>query len=269
MRYVIINADDFGISNGVCKAILQLLENQAITSTSLMTAAPNALTIMKRNGVKNLLGVAGVHLQLSTGRPLAPLHEIPSLLSRSGGGKFKDLREAKDYVTSEVEQEWRMQILTAQDLLCGPAAHLNTHHSFHRIPELFDIYVKLAEEFDLPMRGAVNGEIKERILNESLRASIAIVREWTGRSLDGEQLKAQLNTIAQQNPNEIIEVVSHPGFNDKYLEKISELSKARENDYSVLMSLAGQGFWKEGEYQLLSFKDHINTFARCHRHDSI
>lgn len=77
MKCVIINADDFGLSTGVCKSILDLFESNAITNTSLMVAAPNAIHTISRWGGRNLLGVAGVHLQLISGLPLAPAKKIP------------------------------------------------------------------------------------------------------------------------------------------------------------------------------------------------
>ena len=41
-RYLIINADDFGICDSADRAILRLLQEKRITSTSLMAPAPSA-----------------------------------------------------------------------------------------------------------------------------------------------------------------------------------------------------------------------------------
>jgi predicted glycoside hydrolase/deacetylase ChbG (UPF0249 family) len=255
MKYIIINADDFGLSDGVCKSIIELFDANAITNTSLMVAAPNAITTIKNWGGEHLLGLAGVHLTLTGGKPLTPISEIPSLVDPISG-KFKDPRVGSLPIPDQVEKEWRLQISIACDLLGGLPTHLDSHHGAHRIPELFEIYRRLADELGIPMRGAVSGAIRNVIEEDHLTATVAIVRDWTGRFLDAPNLKDQIATISKNNPKEIvIELVTHPGYNDSYLESVSSFSAARENDHAVLLDLAQQGWWTTAGYKLISYRD--------------
>lgn len=255
MKLIIINADDFGLSDGICKSILELFDIEAITNTSLMVAAPNALKTIKNWGGNNLLGVAGVHLQLTGGLPLTSIKEVHSLVDPVSK-KFWDPRKGAPPIPHEVEKEWRRQINTACDLLGGLPTHIDSHHGVHRIPELFGIYRKLADEFGIPMRGAVSGPIKEIIVKDRLKATVAIVREWTGRMLDSNNLLNQIETVSTTNPDEkIIEVISHPGYSDDYLKSISSFSTVRENDHAVLFELAKQGWWKTANYKKISYRD--------------
>lgn len=258
MKNIIINADDFGLSDGICKSIWELFDCGAITSTSLMVAAPSAIErIGKWNG-KLLVGNAGVHLQLTSGAPLSPLNEVVNLVDLSTG-RFKDPRKEKLIAKEEVEREWRRQILAATDLLGGLPSHLDSHHGVHRIPELFPVYKKLANEMNIPMRGATSGAIAETIKQLNLKATIAIVRDWTGRSLNAEFLKDEIAKTIKSHPEErVIEIVAHPGYSDKYLEAVSSLAAFRENDHKVLTELARENWWKTLDYNLISYKEFGN-----------
>jgi hypothetical protein len=255
MKYIIINADDFGLSNGVCESILELFDAKAITSTSLMVAATKATTTIKNWKGERLLGLAGVHLTLTAGKPLAPTTEIPSLVDPISGN-FKDPRIGPPPIPKQVETEWRLQISTAIDLLGGLPTHLDSHHGVHRIPELFEIYRRLADELGIPMRGATSGTIRNVIKKDHLKATVAIVNDWTGRFLDATNLKDQIESVSENNPKEIVmELVSHPGHNDSCLESVSSLSAARENDHAVLLNLAKQNWWTNAGYKLITYKD--------------
>ena len=80
MVSIVMNADDFGLSDGICRSIMELFEADAISSTSLMTAAPGAKARLENWRVSQLKDRAGVHLQLTAGQPLSPLGEVQSLI---------------------------------------------------------------------------------------------------------------------------------------------------------------------------------------------
>ncbi|MGN0522884.1 MAG: ChbG/HpnK family deacetylase [Eubacterium sp.] len=63
-KYLIINADDFGYNSQQNSAIIELLENNLITSTSLLTVAPNAKDAVEFSG-KSKIDV-GVHLTINS-----------------------------------------------------------------------------------------------------------------------------------------------------------------------------------------------------------
>jgi len=241
MAYIIVNADDFGISDGVCRSILELLEAGAITGTSLMCAALGATERLNRWGASHLSGFAGVHLHLTGGRPLSPANEVPTLLDHKSGN-FRDPRVGELPNLREVELEWRRQIEVAYTALGGSPTHLDSHHGVHRIPELFEIYVGLASELGIPVRGA-GGEIGRRMRREGILGTVALVRDWSGKSLGADALRRMVNAVISEYPEEkVVEVVTHPGYNDDYLSAISSLSAAREDEHKSLLELARIGW---------------------------
>jgi len=259
MKQLIINADDFGLSDGICRSIHELLDAGAITSTSLMLCAKDAIRRIKRWNPSRLLGTAGVHLQLTSGCPLT-LSMFTS--GQEEDGQFDDPRTRTTFSESELKKiakEWKLQIDVACDLLCGLPTHLDSHHGVHRIREIFPIYMQLAMEYGLPMRGANDGEIKDQIVTNRLPATVAIVRNWTGRNLCSDKLLEYLKEVEVNNIDEnIVEIVAHPGYSDAYLESVSSLSKARGNDYDVLLHLSKTKSWDMLGYRLTSYKDYFN-----------
>jgi predicted glycoside hydrolase/deacetylase ChbG (UPF0249 family) len=80
----VVVADDFGISMERSRGIIRALKSGVVTSTSVMAngdAAVEAIEMARANG---LLGVVGLHLNLTEGRPLSRPQDIPSLLLQRG-----------------------------------------------------------------------------------------------------------------------------------------------------------------------------------------
>ena len=80
---LIINADDFGLTRGVNRAIAELHQAKALTSATLMAtgaAFEDAVAIAHANPT---LGV-GCHIVLTDGTPVSPPKSIPTLIGSDG-----------------------------------------------------------------------------------------------------------------------------------------------------------------------------------------
>jgi len=82
-RRVIINADDFGLCDGVNKAVAQAHTDGVLTSATIMANMPAADEAVKIAKKLPNLGV-GVHLNLTEGRPLSKDTSIGRLLDTDG-----------------------------------------------------------------------------------------------------------------------------------------------------------------------------------------
>ena len=109
-KQLIINADDYGMSLGIVDGIIQCVQAGIVTSTSMMTTG-EAFTY----GIARLPGILtasiGVHLNVTSGKPLSPAEQIPSLLDSSG--RFitrNDPASIASIRTDELELEFRRQI---------------------------------------------------------------------------------------------------------------------------------------------------------------
>lgn len=234
---LIINADDFGLTDGVCRAIVDLLDKHAVSSTSLMTAAPGAIGRIRHWRAQGLSGRAGVHLQLTGGYALADRAKVPSLIQSDGS--FRDARAATHPLSvDEVEVEWRAQISVASDLLGCTPSHLDSHHGMHRRPELTKLYLLLGQELGIPVRGG-SAFIMPHANGFSSITTDSILREWTTKGEDEIGLGARLSALLEAEPaSRSVEVVAHPGFVDADLHVASSLVGPREIERLALQRFA-------------------------------
>src|SRR5437879_4188034 len=128
MKYLIVNADDFGASPGVNRGVLQALRQGILTSASLLVRTPWSADAAALSRAAPRLSV-GLH---------ADLEPINSGLLKDPG---RDLRA-----------ELRGQVTRFRELMGRLPSHLDSHHNAHRNPELVSFFLELAEEYGLPLR---------------------------------------------------------------------------------------------------------------------
>lgn len=150
-RLLIINCDDFGSSHAANVAIETSIRDGLATSATMMVPCPWA-----REAATRSKGLAvGVHLTLTAEYPgyrwrsltnAKSLHDKDGFLPRTA-------QEVWDHADlSDAEGECRAQIEQALDWGVD-VTHLDVHMGTLQIdPRFFEIYLKLAIEFRLPMR---------------------------------------------------------------------------------------------------------------------
>ncbi len=79
-----MNADDFGLTSGVNRAIVELHQAGVLTSTTLMAKAAATDEADNFAQANPTLGV-GCHVVLVDGEPVLPPREIPTLVDRETG----------------------------------------------------------------------------------------------------------------------------------------------------------------------------------------
>ena len=70
-RRLIVNADDFGVTAGVSRGILDAVRHGVVRSTTAMVNLPGEAALDAEAGSLAALGI-GLHLNLTWGRPVAP-----------------------------------------------------------------------------------------------------------------------------------------------------------------------------------------------------
>lgn len=107
-KYLIINADDFGYNSQQNSAIIELLENKLITSTSLLAVAPNAMDAVEFS--KNSKIDVGVHLTINSDNENKKWQSLSNANSFKNGlpHKQKDLifKTKREDVRKELEKQY-------------------------------------------------------------------------------------------------------------------------------------------------------------------
>ncbi|HEC34862.1 MAG TPA: ChbG/HpnK family deacetylase, partial [Chloroflexi bacterium] len=154
IHLLIVNADDFGRTDGVTEGILQAHLHGIVTSTTAMVNLPGAERAVRRATAEAPdLGV-GVHLNLTAGRPLLPPDEVPSLLGPDGCFYpiHRLVPHLMDLSPDQVRAELTAQIERFRSWGREPT-HLDSHHHvLYLAPHLFRLLVELADRYHLPIR---------------------------------------------------------------------------------------------------------------------
>jgi len=227
---LIVNADDFGLTPGVNRGIIEGFERGVITSTSMLAVAPafdDAVACWRSAGRAGL-GI-GVHFALvGEDPPLLPARDIPSLVDANGRFRaswkqFLPLATAGRIDPGEVRAELRAQLQRILDAGIVPT-HVDTHQHLHLWPVVRDVVLELARDHAIDAvrvpRSSARGP-KAFLLNrlaDRLATAARVVGlrqpatfaglDESGR-LDGAQLRAVLAALA---PTASAEIGCHPGI---------------------------------------------------------
>ncbi len=150
-RRLIINADDFGLCEGVNRGIVQAHKDGVLTSATIMVSMPSADEAVEAARSLSGLGV-GVHLNLTEGRPVSEDVSVRCLLDSNGCFAYSPSKLALMSVFGKVKRairaEFAAQIQWFIDRGIRPT-HLDSHKHIHCFPTLFTIVCELAGQFDV------------------------------------------------------------------------------------------------------------------------
>lgn len=209
---LIVNADDFGYTEGVTRGIVRAHREGIVTATTLMANAPDTAGAARMARAVPSLDV-GLHVVFTYGRPLCAPAEIPSLVTTDGTfPRVDDLLRERRPAVDEALREARAQYRRAQELLGRAPTHLDTHHWVHDLPALEDAMLALGRETGAAVR-THDGRQRGRFRDAGVRTPDRFVREYqhTGR-IGVDRLLALLEALAEDAGT--TELMCHPGEPD-------------------------------------------------------
>ena len=242
-RQIIINADDFGLSNSVNMGIIQLIAQGIVTSTSLFLNLPGfelGLAIAKSLPQLSV----GIHLNLTYGSPLLPLSVVPSLADAQG--KFVNKKWVLWHGKSEdMEREFRAQI--ERFLATGiPPTHLNTHHNLHEDLRVLEIIIPLLKEYKIPALRRLHPDI---LASQGIATTDYCIQKEFWRDNNPRHFKSMLKGL----PSGVTELVCHPGYVDQATQAISPWTWQREKELAFFTNKKTLKIIKDCGAQLISF----------------
>lgn len=254
MVQLIINADDLGLTPGCNAGIVRAMTEGIVSDTTLMTNTAyteDAVTRLKSHGITK----AGLHLNLTFGKPLCPVTEVPSLVDEKGFFRRSVEQAVLSMNAQEVEQELRSQV--KKFLATGlTLSHLDGHHHVHGYPEIMDIVIDLARKLQVPVRQT--GETVRRKLTEAgVTTTDYISLHFYGSGATMDNLK----TIISNHHQGTLEIMCHPAEPDPLLFEISSYNVWRERELAVLTSPEMIRFIKEQGIMLTGF-DKVKSGSR-------
>lgn len=191
VRYLIVNADDFGLSDGVNRGIIEAIERGIVTSASLM---------VRQAGAESAAKYAQHERRFSTGLHL----DLGEWVFR--GGEWEQLysvvsTQDRDAVSQEAER----QLAEFQRLVGRNPSHLDSHQHVHRDEPVRTAALKIARELNIPVRQITPG--------------IRYCGDFYGQGNEGEPFHEALSVtnlkriLSEVQPG-VTELACHPGYVD-------------------------------------------------------
>jgi len=271
VRRLIVNGDDFGLTAGVNRAILELHRAGVLTSASLMVRSAAANEAIELALATPSLSV-GCHVVLVDGKPvLSARNDIPYLADPVDGVFLPTLFHLLDRLyrqyfvrralIREIEAETAAQIALLQKRGLR-LTHIDTHKHAHMFPAILRPVLRAARLAGIRAvrnpfepawsRRATHGapwircaEVRLlRLLEPAFRRIVAeegftttdgAIGVLATGSLDSKTISSLLRNL----PEGTWELVTHPGYNDSDLAQAhTRLLASRETERKALLAIA-------------------------------
>ncbi|HYF95990.1 MAG TPA: ChbG/HpnK family deacetylase [Symbiobacteriaceae bacterium] len=268
---LIVNADDFGLTESVSRGIIRAHTDGILTSTTFMVNFPWAPDMAPLLRAAPGLGV-GVHLNLTTGEPLLPAAEVPTLVGDDGRFGKSLVRIFTRADMAEVRKEWAAQVERAIALLGRAPTHLDTHRYLQAHPRFTEVLIEIARTYKIPavrclypghelnlaqMVAAWNPMriVVERALRRSAEAMVSSGLKCPAVTLAGDFTLPGLLGKLDQVHGRAAELICHPGLVDDRLRALSSMQEHREEELAALVSPAVRSKVAELGIALITFAD--------------
>jgi hopanoid biosynthesis associated protein HpnK len=167
---LIVNADDFGVSEEVNQAVIRAFKEGVLTSASLMVtgaAFEQAVSLAKENP-----GLAvGIHLVTVVGKSALSPSEIPTLVDREGNFSNNPTAAGlKYYFSMQARRELRRELAAQFEKFHSTGlrlSHIDGHLHLHVHPVIFNAALEL---------GAKYGAQRMRVPEEERRLALEFDR---------------------------------------------------------------------------------------------
>jgi predicted glycoside hydrolase/deacetylase ChbG (UPF0249 family) len=180
MKYLIVNADDFGASRGINRGILEAHRQGILTSTSLLVDTP------------------------SSEEAAALSRTVPDLSVGLHADVRKELNESNAVWPPDLRAALRRQFARFQELMGRGPTHLDSHHNTHRDARALPYFLELAQEHGLSLRE-----------HSPVRYFSKFYGQWKGET-HLEQISEQnlARMLAAEIEDGLTELSCHPGYVD-------------------------------------------------------
>jgi len=250
---LIVNADDFGISPGVNRGVIEAHQRGLVRSASLMSNQPWAAEAVAFWRACPSLGL-GLHLTLTAGAPLTPAARVPSLVGPDGRFPVLGVWLARAQLgrlrPEDLRRELSAQIERALTL-GAQLDHLDSHHHIHTQPLVGRITLLLAREYGIPAVRCPVERPRRRATRDLLRALLVSARAcWLRQAIRAAGLRttdhfaglglgygfdqrALARQLADLEPG-WTELMTHPGYPDAALAEATRYVDGRERELASL-----------------------------------
>jgi len=214
MKPLIINGDDFGLTQTCTLAIIEAFKQKKITSTTMCANGEYFEDAVKLVNENNLQNKIGIHINLTEGRPLSkPIIGDTFFCDKSGFFHGKIDRRKK--LTKDQSRNVCDEIVAQMDKLISNGieiSHVDSHHHIHTAPNITDTFLLVMREYRLKkLRISRNiGDIQ--FIKKQLKSLFNLKLKMMGYK--STELFGSLNDLRGKiDEDKSLELMVHPDFN--------------------------------------------------------
>lgn len=231
-RTLVVNADDYGLTERVSEAILEAHREGVVTSTSVLCVAPGFEASAAWLRDESRLG-KGLHLAVvGEDPPLLSAAEIPTLVDRRGHLHMSWRTFLAAVAAHRIDPDDLRREFAAQAAKIGEAGitvdHIDTHQNLHLWPSVRDVVMEIGEQMSVrtirvtrsTSRGPVGAVVRylsKRLERACDRSGWAYPVASTGLDeaggLDEARMLASIEALASSGAASA-ELATHPGKAD-------------------------------------------------------
>ncbi len=261
-----VNADDFGFTEGVNRGIVHAHREGILTATTLMAnggAFDHAVGLARENPRLDV----GCHLVLVQGDSVLTGKPLPKTL----GELLRGVALGRIPIYEELSAQVRK--IVAAGLR---PSHLDTHKHTHLLPPVLEAVARISQEFgvewvrrpfDFPLdaRGVplskrlvsrIMGFPRGRFHRVLTARGCRMTDHFAGFLLTGRFRVDELVSLIRQLPEGTTEFMCHPGYVDEALESAAtRLVLSRERELEALLAPETRAALAAGGVELVTYKD--------------
>lgn len=290
VRKLIVNADDFGLTAGVNRAILETQSGGVVSSTTLMAnGAAFGDAVSAARSAPNLS--VGCHVVLVDGTPVSPPDAVDTLLAIRSAEPDRFYSSLSAFAARAMlggfDRDQLVAEVTAQIRKIQSAGlqvtHLDTHKHAHIFPEILAALLRAARicgvrairnpfvpvkamrarQFkskrdlwkrygQVRMLHTFSGQFRQRTKRAGLLTPDGVVGVIETGTVDNSLLRQTLASL----PEGTWELVCHPGYNDADLGATrTRLLDSREAERRLLTSAELRQFLEEQKIRIISYRE--------------
>lgn len=283
VRRLIVNADDFGLTTGVNRAIAEAHDRGVVTSATVMANGAAFEDAVQRARSAPRLSV-GCHVVFVDGSPVLAAPQTPTLADQSGHfcqslNRFA-LRAISGRIDSdEIEAEATAQIRKLQ--AAGVVvSHVDTHKHTHIFPSILGPLLRSARACgvravrnpfepappsllarrpslwrhygQVKILGGLGRSFRRAVADTGLLTPDGTVGIVVTGALDERLFACGMDSL----PDGTWELVCHPGYNDQELAGVrTRLRQSRAVELGLLTSAEARESLARNGIQLISYRD--------------
>src|SRR5262245_40557597 len=228
MRFLIINADDFGYSRGINRGIAEAHTRGLLTSTGLMVNTPATEEAVRMSADLPDLSI-GLHVNFT--------NEAQRLV------EYDDPEVCRD--------ELRRQFDRFVDLMGRLPTHIDSHQHVHRHPVSARFFLAIAEQHQIPLRDYC-----------AVFSVGGFYAQWEYGVSNPEHVSFDVlaNILTREVPQGITELGCHPGYFDADFHCVYH--KDREFELQTLCDPRGRELLTNLQIDLIGYRDVPSALAK-------